>query len=763
MPDLTTRILDALGRPSYSPLKPKVLAKRMNVGDDEYPEFRRTLRQLVHDGRVDVGRNNTLRLADKHGSTVGTYRRTTSGRGFVRPDMKPGEVPHPDIMIREGRELDAATGDRVIVKVSKRANKTDSPRGEVVRILERSTRTFVGTYFERDGEAFVRVDGTVFAHSVSVGDPGAKGVKAQDKVQIDLLKFPTAESRGEGVITEVFGPLTKPGVDLITVIRAFGIPDEFPEPVLAEARAQADVFNEADLHNRTDFTGETVVTIDPVDAKDFDDAVSVTEDADTGHTILTVHIADVSHFCKPGGALDSEARKRGTSVYLPQRVIPMFPEVISNGLASLQQGKVRYVKSVRIEYTPDVKVAHVEFFNGAIKVAQRFSYEQVQELLSEASGPRERAGEDDNNQGADAPRPPVTPEVLAMLPRMKALALRLRTKRMQRGALELSMPEAVLEYDADGKVSGAHFAAHDLSHQVIEEFMLAANVAVAEHLSRLGVAFLRRVHPSPNEDKLYDFSQFSALLGYPMKRHLDRFELQRLLHETADKPERAAIHYSLLRSLKQAAYSPIQDEHYALAFDDYCHFTSPIRRYPDLQVHRLLDRWIKVKKVSADEAELVALGDHCSKTERRAEQAERELVKLRILQHLSTRLGEQYDAVITGVAEYGFFAQAEQFPAEGLVHISSLTDDYYHYDDSSHSLTGGRTKKRYRLGDRVRVEVARVDLQKRMLDWRIVRDVASGKREPDADALPRSPLMPKGRTRNSGKPVDLPKPKKKRK
>jgi len=763
MPDLTTRILDALGRPSYSPLKPKVLAKRMNVGDDEYPEFRRTLRQLVHDGRVDVGRNNTLRLADKHGTTVGTYRRTNSGTGFVRPDMKPGEVPHPDIMIREGRELDAATGDRVMVKLTKRPNKTDNPRGEVVRILERSTRTFVGTYFERDGEAFVRVDGTVFAHSVSVGDPGAKGVRPQDKVQIDLLKFPTADSRGEGVITEVFGPLTKPGVDLLTVIRAFGIPDEFPDPVLAEARAQADAFNETDLHNRTDFTGETVVTIDPVDAKDFDDAVSVTEDPDTGHTILTVHIADVGHFCKPGGQLDTEARKRGTSVYLPQRVIPMFPEVISNGLASLQQGKVRYVKTCRIEYTPDVKVANVEFFNGAIKAAQRFSYEQVQALLTEASGPRERAVSEGDVPATEQPtHAGRSPEVLAMLPRMKALALKLRAKRMQRGALELSMPEAVLEYDENGKVSGAHFAPHDLSHQVIEEFMLAANVAVAEHLSKLGVPFLRRVHPAPNEDKLYEFSEFSALLGHPMKRHLDRFELQRLLRETADKPERAAIHYSLLRSLKQAAYSPIQDEHYALAFQDYCHFTSPIRRYPDLQVHRLLDRWIKVKKVSADEAELIALGEHCSKTERRAEQAERELVKLRILQHLSTRLGEQYDAVITGVAEYGFFAQAEQFPAEGLVHISSLMDDYYHYDESSHSLTGGWSKKRYRLGDRVRVEVARVDLQKRMLDWRIVRDLASGRREPAvAPDAPRP--LPKPRPRKSGPPDDLPKPKRKRK
>jgi ribonuclease R len=311
---------------------------------------------------------------------------------------------------------------------------------------------------------------------------------------------------------------------------------------------------------------------------------------------------------------------------------------------------------------------------------------------------------------------------------MRDLALLLRKKRLKRGALELSMPEPVLEYDANGKVSGAHFAEHNLSHQVIEEFMLAANEAVAEHFSRHEVPFLRRVHPAPNEEKLEAFAGFAELLGYPMKRHQDRFELQRILRETADKPERAAIHYSLLRSLKKAAYSPIQDQHYALASIDYCHFTSPIRRYPDLQVHRLFDRWVKTGKASADVAELVALGEHCSKMEKRAETAERELVKLKILQYLSTRLGEKLDAVITGVADYGFFAQAERFPAEGLVHISSLTDDYYEFDEEHLALFGRRYKKRYRLGDRVRVEVARVDIQRRMLDFRLAPDQPQAER-----------------------------------
>jgi ribonuclease R len=454
-------------------------------------------------------------------------------------------------------------------------------------------------------------------------------------------------------------------------------------------------------------------------------------------------------------------------VYLPQKVIPMFPEVISNGLASLQEGKLRYVKTVRMEFTPALQKGHVSFFNGAIRVRKRFTYEQVQEVLDDlvsggrdsANPERERRGDKTTPSLTVGVRPDTDPEVLAMLRRMKDLALLLRKKRFKRGALELTMPEAVLEYDESGRVSGAHFAAHDLSHQVIEEFMLAANEAVAEHLTAQGVRFLRRVHPAPNEEKLGAFAQFADLLGYPLRRYKDRFELQRVLSQTADKPERAAVHYALLRSLKQAAYSPIQDEHYALAMTHYCHFTSPIRRYPDLVVHRLLDRWIRHRKAAADETELVALGEHCSKMERRAETAERELVKTKILTYLSGKLGERFDAVITGVADYGFFAQVEQFPAEGLVHISSLVDDYYLFDEAGHALEGRRTRRRFRLGDRVRVEVARVDLPKRMLDFRLVdlvgRDPKGGvrKRPPDDDAPPsygKHPRRPHRRTRERG-------------
>jgi ribonuclease R len=744
MSDLVSRIVHAVTRPSYSPVKAKVLAKRLGVTDAAYPEFRRTLRDLVKEGRLAVGSNQTLRAADPHGTVVGTYRRVASGNGFVRPRAVDG-TPGPDVFIREGKALDASTGDEVLARVTRQATQAKDAAGEVVRVLERATRTFVGTYFERGGEGLVRVDGTVFAHSIAVGDPGAKGARPQDKVVIEVLRFPTPDDRGEGVITEVLGPHGKPGVDTLSVIKAHGLPEAFPEAALAEARQVAAEFSETDLGGRTDFTGDLVVTIDPKDARDFDDAVSVTIDPKTKHWVLTVHIADVGHFAKPGGHLDTEARRRATSVYLPQKVIPMFPEVISNGLASLQEGRLRYVKTVRMEFTPGGQKGHVSFFNGAIRVAKRFTYEQVQELFDGAA-----------SGGREPPEaPPESDEILKLLRRMKDLALLLRKKRVKRGSLELSMPEAVLEYDADGRVTGAHFASHDLSHQVVEEFMLAANEAVAEHLTHERIPFLRRVHPAPHEEKLHAFAQFADLLGYPIKRPQDRFELQRVLAETADKPERAAVHYALLRSLKQATYSPVPDEHYALASANYCHFTSPIRRYPDLVVHRLLGRWIEHKKASADIAELTALGDHCSKMERRAETAERELVKLKILLFLTGKLGERFDAVITGVADYGFFAQVEQFPAEGLVHVSSLVDDYYHFDEAGHALEGKRSRRRFRLGDRVKVEVARVDVQKRMLDFRLVIDPASRdpkKARDDGDRPPGHGWVPKrgGKGRRRG-------------
>jgi ribonuclease R len=706
MPNFEEQILAAVARRGYHPLKPKALARKLGVPAPQYPAFRQALRELLKQGRLELGRNHAVRATPPHGTVTGTFRRTGTGLGFVRPHFIEGQSAI-DVRIAQEDSLDAATGDTVLVKITRKPNRPDTnPVGVILRVLERATRQFVGTYFERDDQGLVRVDGTVFSHSIYVGDPGAKGVRPDDKVVFEMVRFPTPDDRGEGVITEVLGPRGQPGVDTLSIIRAFGLPDELPQDALEEAREAAAAFREDDLDGREDFTRELVVTIDPADARDFDDAVSVTRDPVSGHWQLHVHIADVGHFAPPGGALDREARKRATSVYLPQRVLPMFPEVLSNHLASLQQGRLRYVKSVLLDFTPEGQKTAVRFARGAIRNRRRFSYEQVLALLQ-------------------APAPPAPalcePAIYEMLLRMRELALILRGRRLKRGALELVMPEVALEYDEQGRVTGGHFLEHDVSHQIIEEFMLAANEAVAEHLTAVGAAFLRRVHPDPDPHKLEAFADFARSLGYKMQSHLDRFALQRILERSAGRPDVHAVHYALLRSLKQAVYSPEEEGHYALASTNYCHFTSPIRRYPDLTVHRLLDQWLRTGSAGGDEAELLVLGEHCSRMERRAEMAERELVRLKLLTYLEERLGLELEVIITGVADYGFFGQAETLPVEGLVHVSTLTDDYYYYEEATHSLTGRRTGRRYRLGDRVRVNVVRVDLQRRQLDFRVAR------------------------------------------
>jgi ribonuclease R len=704
MSDFQAQILDTISQPDYQPLKVKALAARLHVPSGSYEHFRRAVKDLLRAGRAQLGKNATVQRPEVFGTLSGVFRRLGSGAGIVRPHSSDAQV-RGDIMVASYNTKDASTGDEVAVRLLRKPSRREPETvGEVVRVIRRATQTFVGTFFEREGGFFVRVDGTIFSHSIEVGDPGAKGARPGDKVVVELVHFPSLNDRGEGVIIEVLGKQDDPRVDTLSVIRALGIPDEFPVEALAEARLAAAEFRENDLGGRADFTRDLVITIDPADARDFDDAVSLAIDPKTRHWLLAVHIADVSHFVPAGGPLDREARVRGTSVYLPQRVIPMLPEVISNNLASLQEGKIRYVKSVLMDFTPTGQRAGVRFADGAIRPQRRFTYEQVMAILKEPHGATAKT---------------VPPAIVELLLRLRDFALTLRKRRFKHGALEMTMPEAVLEYDDEGRVTGAHFAEDDISHQIIEECMLAANEAVAEHLTELGVPFLRRVHPPPEPDKLEAFAEFAHHLGYRMRRATDRFEIQRVLRESAQKAERHAVHYALLRSLKQAVYSPEREEHFALASTDYCHFTSPIRRYPDLVVHRQLGQWLTGRKPKADFDELRALGEHCSKTERRAETAERELVRLRLLRYLEERLGTEMDAVITGVADYGFFAQGEEFPAEGLVHISTLADDYYHFDPITHSLEGRRARKRYRLGDRVRVEVVRVAIPRRQLDFRV--------------------------------------------
>jgi ribonuclease R len=775
---MSEKLRDAVHRlvtsAAYQPIKPAVIAKRLGLTNEAARELKKTIKQMVKAGELAWGPRHlvyavtmapaqrrdgaaasaTVSDRDKNESRparktnskpsrdtrhfTGTFRRAAGGFGFVRPEGTLRTAGRDaDVFIPGEKTGDAANGDIVSVRLEQKRGRMGKIEGRIIDVVERATNRFVGTYFEQAGMGLVQVDGKIFTTPIYVGDPGAKGVRPDDKVVLEMVRFPSHVRDGEGVIVEVIGPRGQPGVDTLSIINEFNLPGEFAEDALAAARREAEKFDESIGRGRRDLTDQTIITIDPVDARDFDDAISL-ERTDKGHWLLGVHIADVSHFVPPKSPLDREAHDRATSVYLPDRVIPMLPEIISNNLASLQPHKTRYALSVMQEFTEEGLRVATEIFKSAIKSRRRFTYEEVDEYLADkALTPTVKDAELKGRRIAKrSPSKPkrdgivaqLTPEVDALLTRMHELAMILRGRRFVRGALELTMPEMKIDLDADGRVTGAHLEKNTESHQIIEEFMLAANEAVAEKLADAGWLFLRRVHGSPDPRKMRVLTEFVRELGFDVDNLENRFELQKLLDTVKGDPREYAVNYAVLRSMQRAVYGPEEDGHYALASDCYCHFTSPIRRYPDLTVHRLVDQLNSGKKPEQRMDDLLVLGDHCSEREQRATDAERVLNRVKLLYYLADKIGLELDGIITGVENFGLFITGVQIPAEGFVHISALTDDFYRFDRAGHVIAGFRSGNSYRLGDTVRVAVAAVDIDARELDFRLLGRAAGAKK-----------------------------------
>jgi ribonuclease R len=755
MPSIRLTLLEHVNNPNYQPVKPAVIAKQLGLASEAARELKNTIKQLIksgelawgpshlvystqkkhpprdngepasaggHDHREKTKRKLKSRPSGESKHFTGTFRRAAGGFGFVRPEgTLRAEGRDADVFIPANKSGDAASGDIVSVRLESKRGRMGKHEGQIIDVVERATNRFVGVYFEQAGMGMVQVDGKIFGNPIYVGDPGAKGVRPDDKVVIEMVRFPSHVRDGEGVITEVLGARGQPGVDTMSIIYEFNLPGEFDDDALAEARKQADLFDESIGRGRRDLTELTIVTIDPVDARDFDDAISL-ERLDNGHWLLGVHIADVSHFVQPKTPLDREAHERATSVYLPDRVIPMLPEVISNNLASLQPHKVRYALTAMMEFTEEGARVATDVFKSAIKSRRRFTYEEVDEYLAakKLSPSHKPASTGKRKTQTPSVFRDLTQEVDGLLTRMHELAMIFRARRFQRGALELSMPEMKIDLDADGRVTGAHLAENTESHQIIEEFMLTANEAVAETLAEAGLIFLRRVHGSPDPRKMRVLTEFVRELGYEVENLENRFELQSLLDSVKGDTRQHAINYATLRSMQRAIYSPEEDGHYALASDCYCHFTSPIRRYPDLTIHRLIETLNRGRKPEQRMDQLLVLGDHCSEREQRAADAERQLTKVKLLLYMSDKIGMELDGVITGVENFGLFVTGIEIPAEGFVHISGLTDDQYRYDRAGHIIAGFRSGNSYRLGDTVRVAVAAVDIDTRELDFRLI-------------------------------------------
>ncbi len=713
-PELTDQLLRHISSSVYRPSKPKHIATALKLDSDGYRELRRVVKQLVIEGRVVYGSNHLVIPAGafEGGSDFvrGTFRRAMGGGfGFVRPGEHDDDSEIAEhLFVPPGSTHGALEGD--VVEVKLQPSRKGGQEAVVVKILQRARRQFTGTFRLIKGEPAVFLDGTPYSQPVSIGDVRGLPLSDDDKVFVEMVEFPDDDGHGgEAVLLERLGSSTNPAIDTLTIMRQYGLPDNFPENVLNGARQQADAFNDEVVpEGRKDLTKLLTITIDPFDARDFDDAISL--EREEGRWRLWVHIADVSSFIPEGSVLDEEAKNRATSVYLPDRVVPMIPEIISNHLASLQPDRVRLTKTVEIEMLDDLTITHIEVHNAAILSDKRFAYEQVDKFLADP----------------DAQREPWGDAICDLLLRMHKLAMQMRKARFKGGSLSLDMPDVKLDFDKSGKVRGAHLSENTESHQIIEEFMLAGNQAVASWLDDLELNFLHRIHEPPQRRKIRDLQVFVRDLGLNVDSLESRFEIQRVLDLVAGTPLEQAVNFSVLKSMNKAVYGPQREGHYALDMEHYCHFTSPIRRYPDLSVHRLVQKLLDGQK-SPDESfqALLRLGHHCSDMERNAQQAERDLIELKLLHFLKKKVGEKLDAVVSRVFADGIHARCIKLPVDGFLPVAALPNDKYRFERQGQQLVGFRDGNRFRLGDLLTVQIAKIDLQERQLFFDLVKNHSS--------------------------------------
>jgi ribonuclease R len=697
-----------LARKDYRPLDRIDIARKLGLKSGERIILRKILRELESSGEIARVRKKRYVLPAEADLVTGKLSVHQAGYGFLTPEI-PGE---PDIFIAAENIGTAMHGDRVVVRISRDApyGRVKGRReGRVIRILERAHDTIVGTLQRSRNFYYVVPDDPRFVHDIYVSPDRdqreATPASVGDKVVVRLDAWESRHVNPEGEIIEVLGPASAPGIDMLSIIRKYHLPAEFPKDVLDQAKRIFEQIDARQLEGREDLRKEFIVTIDPDDARDFDDAIHV-EKIKNGWR-LGVHIADVAAYVEPGSALDREARRRGNSVYLPDRVIPMLPERLSNGVCSLNPGVDRLTHSVFIHLDKNGVAKSARFSRSVIRSAHRLTYKQAYVILT--SPPRDQLGE--------------------RLHLAWELAALLRRKRFEHGALDLDFPEVKVWVDKQGHPVRLDRVENDESHQLIEEFMLAANEAVARELKKRAIPTVYRVHENPDPEKLAEYREFVLSFNYRVGDLTHRDELQRLLALIYGKPEEQALKVALLKSLKRARYSAQPLGHYGLAKANYLHFTSPIRRYADLVAHRALGtdgaspRRGDGTRYHLDMGEIASIAEHLSITERTAADAEIDAARMKKLEFFQRQLDQRnpqiFPAAIVDVRNYGLMVELPDALITGLVHVSSLKDDFYSFEPARRQLIGKRSRKRFSVGDKVSVFVARVDAFKRQVDFAI--------------------------------------------
>lgn len=716
-------VYDLICCKEYQPMRAKELAVLLQVPAGKRDQLHEILDMLLEEGKITVnkrGRYEAVRSANKEqekkeGKKAGKEKKKkdrekyltgifighAKGFGFVELSEEEGE----DVYIPEEETGGAFHGDQVQIILKKEEKAGRRREGRVVKVLERGTREIVGTFQESSGFGFVVPDNQRFVRDIFIQRENFLGAKDQDKVVVEIRDYGTRKRSPEGKIIQVLGSLDEKGIDVLSVAKSCGLPMEFPEKVLNQAERIRESLNEGDFYGRLDLRDVTMVTIDGEDAKDLDDAVSLSKEGNLFH--LGVHIADVSNYVQYNSALDREALKRGTSVYLVDRVIPMLPQKLSNGICSLNAGEDRLALSCLMDIDEKGKVVSHGIAETVIHVNERMTYTDVKKILQKED---EKVSERYK-------------ELLPMFFQMEELSALLRKRRKKRGAIDFDFPESKVELDENGKPVRIYPYEQNVATRIIEDFMLAANETVAQEYAQAEIPFVYRTHENPDMEKMEPVLELVHRAGVKVKKSKEEIrpkEVQKILKELEGKESEAFFSRLILRSMKQAKYTTECTGHFGLAARYYCHFTSPIRRYPDLQIHRIIKENLRGKmtegKIRHYQEILDEVARQSSAMERRAEEAERETIKMKKAEYMESQIGQVYEGIISGVTDWGFYVELGN-TVEGLVHVNSLTDDYYIYDNSRYTLTGEKKKKSYAIGQTVKVRVAQADARERTVDF----------------------------------------------